>query len=105
VLWKDPLGVGLACPAQDPTEYRDDADMAPHTITPSGPALRVGMELKLVMFSAERTSPAGNGDSNESDEVLKRFDGKGTLPCPDLWRGYSKPSKACGCPRSFSTAP
>ena len=59
------------------------------------------MKLKLVMFSAKRTSPAGNEDSDESDEVLKCFDGKCTLPCLDLWRGMFETQQGLRIPTLF----
>ena len=88
-------------PAQSLAENRRDADKLPNAIASDGPAQRVGVKLKLVMFSTERAAPQIHSSSDEGDEVLKLFNGKGTLPCSVWWRGRSKPAKACGRPRSF----
>ena len=87
--------------AQSLAENRRDADKLPNAIASDGPAQRVGVKLKLVMFSTERAAPQIHSSSDEGDEVLKLFNGKGTLPCSVWWRGRSKPAKACGRPRSF----
>ena len=88
-------------PVQSLAENRRDADKLPNAIASDGPAQRVRVELKLVMFATERAAPQVHGSSDEGDEVLKLFDGEGTLPCLDWWRGRSRPAKECGRPRSF----
>jgi len=88
-------------PAQSLAENCRDADKLPSAIASDGPARRVGVKLKLVMFPTERAAPQVHSNSDEGDEVLKLFNGMGTLPCSVWWRGRSKPAKACGRPRSF----
>ena len=73
----------------------------PNAITFDGPALRVGVKLKLVVLPAEGAAPLGYCYPNKGDKVLKLFDGRGTLSCSVWWRGRSTPVKECGRPRFF----
>jgi hypothetical protein len=94
MLWKHPSGIRASGPSRDVAEDDDDKDMPPNAVASAGPAPGVGVKHKLVIFPAERTAPTGHGDYDEGDEVLKCFDGKGTLPC-SVWgaRAFQSPGK------------
>jgi hypothetical protein len=53
---------------------RRDAAGPSLVLTSDGPAPRIGMKLRLVMFPAERTAKSGYCYPCEGDEVLKCFD-------------------------------
>ncbi len=46
-------------------------DAVPLMVAVDRPAQRIRVKLKLVKFAAERTTPTGDGNLDEGDEVLK----------------------------------
>ena len=105
MLRQYPFGVRPSHPARRVAENRRDAITPPLVVTSDGPAVRVGVELKFMEFPAERAAPAGYGDSDEGDEVLKCFDWKGTLPCLVCGVGIRNRARHASTHALFSAAP
>ena len=84
MLRQDPFRAVLPCSPHDPAENRRDVNELPNAIAFDGPALRVGVKLKLVVLPAEGAAPLAHCYPDEGDKVLKLFDGRGTLPC-SVW--------------------
>lgn len=61
MLGQDPFGIDPPCITRSMTEDRHNTDSTPFAATPNRPAVRVGVERELVVFSAERATTKDDG--------------------------------------------